>query len=299
MWIIYALLTFACWGIADLFYKIGNKGEGDYNHLKTGVFVGLVMGVHASIYLLYNGISINVSDMIKYLPVSILYISSMIIGYKGLKYLELSISSPIQNTSGVITAILLLIFFKEHYDMPFYIATILIFIGILWLSVIQVKQNKQERENYAKQNKVGKVIIFTIIFPLIYCLLDGAGTFLDGIFLDKKEIITEDVALVCYEYTFLIYGIISFIYLKIKKIKFKMTDDKSKLMAAIFETAGQFFYVFAMGINATISAPIVGSYCILSMLLSRLFLKEKLTKKEYVAIFLVIIGIVILAIMDI
>ena len=51
--------------------------------------------------------------------------------------------------------------------------------------------------------------------------------------------------------------------------------------------------------NATISAPIVGSYCILSMLLSRLFLKEKLTKKEYVAIFLVIIGIVILAIMDI
>ena len=299
MWIIYALLTFACWGIADLFYKIGNRGEENYNHLKTGIFVGLVMGIHATIYLLYNGISISIGDMIKYLPVSLLYIASMVIGYRGLKYLELSISSPIQNTSGVITAILLLIFFKEHYDMPFYVATLLIFIGIFWLSITQVKQNKKERENYIKKNKVGKVIIFTIIFPLIYCLLDGAGTFLDGIFLDKKAIITEDVALVCYEYTFLIYGIISFIYLRVKKVRFKMTSETPKLMAAIFETLGQFFYVFAMGVNATITAPIVGSYCILSMLLSRVFLKEKLTKKEYMAIFLVIVGIIILAIMDI
>lgn len=299
MWIVYALLTFACWGIADLFYKIGNRGDGNYNHLKTGIFVGLVMGVHASIYLLYKGISINVGDIFKYLPVSILYISSMVIGYRGLKYLELSISSPIQNTSGVITAILLLIFFKEHYDIPFYIATILIFIGIFWLSTIQVKQNKKERENYIRQNKVRKVIIFTIIFPLMYCLLDGAGTFLDGIYLDKMEIISEDMALVCYEYTFLIYGIISFIYLKIKKVKFTMISERPKLMAAVFETLGQFFYVFAMGVNATITAPIVGSYAILSMLLSRVFLKEKLTKKEYMAIFLVIIGIVILSIMDI
>ncbi len=51
--------------------------------------------------------------------------------------------------------------------------------------------------------------------------------------------------------------------------------------------------------NATISAPIVGSYCILSMILSRIFLKEKLSLKEYMAIGLVLIGIVILAVMDI
>ena len=45
----------------------------------------------------------------------------MDIGYRGLKYLELSISSPIQNTSGVITALLLILFFKEKYNLPFYI----------------------------------------------------------------------------------------------------------------------------------------------------------------------------------
>ena len=299
MWILYALLTFACWGIADLFYKIGNRGEGDYNHLKTGIFVGIVMGIHASIYMLLNNVDIKIIDILKYLPVSLLYISSMVIGYKGLKYLELSISSPIQNTSGVITAILLLIFFKEQYDMPFYVAAMLIFIGIFWLSIIEIRRNKQERDNYRKNNNAKKIIIFTIIFPLIYCLLDGAGTFLDGIYLDKMSIVSEDNALVAYEYTFLIYAVITFIYLKAKNVKFNLPKEKSKLLAAIFETAGQFFYVFAMAVNATVCAPIVGSYCVLSMLLSRIFLKEKLTKKEYIAIFLVIIGIVILAIMDI
>lgn len=295
----YTLLTFICWGVADLFYKIGNKEEGNYNHLKTGVMVGLVMGIHAIIYLIVKKVDINIMEIIKYLPVSLLYISSMVIGYKGLKYLELSISSPIQNTSGVITAILLMIFFKETFDFPFYIAVVLIFIGILLLSIIQLKEHKKERLTYRRNNKVSKVITFTIIFPLIYCILDGAGTFLDGAYLDKLEIINEDNALVAYELTFAMYALITYIYLKKKKESFKLFKEKPKLAAAIFETGGQFFYVFAMGGNATISAPIVGSYCVLSMLLSRIVLKEKLTKKEYFGIFLVIIGIIILAIMDI
>lgn len=299
MWLLCTLLTFFCWGVADLFYKIGNKDEGEYNHLKTGIFVGLVMGIHATIYLIINHVNVSLIDIIKYLPVSLCYISSMVIGYRGLKYLELSICSPIQNTSGVITAILLLIFFKETLSLPAYIAFILIFIGIFGLSLIQLKENEKERIDYKKNNTFKKILALTIIFPLAYCLLDGVGTFLDAIYLDYGELISEDSALVAYEFTFLIYGVITYIYLIRKGEKLNILGEKSKLAAAIFETAGQFFYVFAMSGSSIIAAPIVGSYCILSMLLSRVFLKEKLTKKEYLAIFLVIIGIVILGILDI
>ncbi len=167
------------------------------------------------------------------------------------------------------------------------------------LSLIELKENKEERKNYKKNNKVKKVITLTILFPLIYCLLDGAGTFLDAIYLDKMELISEDMALVAYEYTFALYALITYIYLRIKKESFHILEEKPKLWAALFETGGQFFYVYAMSGNATISAPIVGSYCVLSMLLSRIVLKEKLSKKEYLGIFLVLIGIVILAILDV
>lgn len=40
-----------------------------------------------------------------YLPVSLLYIISMAMGYIGLRYIELSISSPICNSSGALVAI--------------------------------------------------------------------------------------------------------------------------------------------------------------------------------------------------
>lgn len=299
MQVIATLLTFLFWGIADLFYKLGNRGEGNRNHLKTGVMVGFVMGIHGTYLLLTTHTSIHIIDLIKYLPVSLCYIASMVIGYKGLKYLELSISSPIQNTSGVIVALLFIVFFKEHYDYPFYIAVLSIFIGIIILSIIGLEKNKNERKEFNKKNTFQKILTLTILFPLGYCLLDGLGTFLDGIYLDKLELIGEEASLIAYEYTFAIYGLITFIYLKFKNESFSIIKEKPKLAAALFETAGEIFYVTAMSGNSTIAAPIIGSYCVLSLLLSRVFLKEKLSKREYIAIGLVLIGVIILALLDV
>ncbi|MEE3342562.1 MAG: EamA family transporter [Bacilli bacterium] len=299
MQIFATLLTFLLWGIADLFYKIGNQGDGNRNHLKTGIMVGLVMGLHATYLLFVTHTNIDIMDIIKYLPVSFCYIASMVIGYRGLKYLELSISSPIQNTSGVIVALLFIFFFNEHYDYPFYIALASIFIGVITIAIINLEKSKKERKEFNKKNTFQKILTLTILFPLGYCLLDGLGTFLDGIYLDKLELIGEQASLIAYEYTFALYGLITFIYLKIKKEDFSIIKEKTKLIAAIFETGGEIFYVTAMSGNSTIAAPIIGSYCVLSMLLSRIFLKEKLSIKEYIGIFLVIVGVIILAFLDV
>ena len=293
---LYCLLSFLCWGVADLFYKIGNKNENDkYSHLKTGVIVGYVMGLHATIYMITNNLDINYMDMLKYLPVSLCYIASMVIGYKGLKYIELSISSPIQNTSGVITAILLILFFKESYDLPAYIGILLVFIGILIISIKEYKENR----NFDLKIYKKKITLLAIILPLMYCILDGLGTFLDGIYLDKMELISEDSALLSYEYTFFIYGIINYIYLSFKADKLIIKEDASKTIAAILETAGQFFYVFAMADDSVIGATVIGSYFILSLLLSRIFLKEKLNITKYIGISITSIGIILLLIIGI
>ena len=55
-----------------------------------------------------NGVVINFQIILTYLPVSLLYIVSMALGYLGLRYIELSISSPICNSSGAIVAVLTL-----------------------------------------------------------------------------------------------------------------------------------------------------------------------------------------------
>ena len=74
--------------------------------------------------------------------------------------------------------------------------------------------------------------------------------------------------------------------------------EAPKFLAAISETAGQFAYIYALSANAILSAPLISAYCVLSMVWSRIFLKEKLTKSQYAAIATAVAGIILLGIGD-
>ena len=106
-WFWLSVLALICWSGSDLFSKIGCRDSDDkVSHLKMVVAVGAVMGIHAVIEIFVQGVEIDLPILLTYLPVSLLYILSMAIGYFGLRYIELSVSSPICNSSGAIVAIL-------------------------------------------------------------------------------------------------------------------------------------------------------------------------------------------------
>ncbi|AMW99105.1 DMT family transporter [Rummeliibacillus stabekisii] len=300
MWFLFSILTALAWGGADLFYKKGSNSEDRFSHLKIVVMVGLVMGIHATIFYLYKDIDFHLFDMVKYLPVSFFYIVSMTVGYVGLRYLELSISSPVQNSSGAITAILLFIFFQQDIDWIHILGVIVITVGVIGIAVVEKhEEDKMMRLNQVKVDKKYQLGFMAVSFPIIYALLDGAGTFADGIYLDELKLMSEDTALLAYEYTFFICAVFVYMYLKlIKKESFNVFKERDKGLAAILETTGQFFYVYAMGSYAIIAAPLIASYSIFSVILSRIFLKEKLSPKHYFVIAIVMIGIVILGVAD-
>jgi hypothetical protein len=71
---------------------------------------------------------------VAYLPASVMYILSMTLGYVGLRYIELSISSPICNASGALVAITALIIDgPQDMGAPTLIAVALVCIGALLL----------------------------------------------------------------------------------------------------------------------------------------------------------------------
>ena len=300
MWFVFALITALAWGGADLFYKKGTDPDDKFSHLKIVIMVGLVMGIHATVYMLLKGITFDPFDMIRYLPVSALYILSMTIGYIGLRYIELSIASPVQNSSGAITAILLFIFFPREIGIVEILGIIIITLGVIGIAVLEKQaETAALKSSFTKIDKKYQIGFLAITFPLLYCLIDGLGTFADGIYLDEMKLISEDSALLAYEFTFLICAVATFIFLRfIKKEKIHIFKERDKGFAAILETTGQFFYVFAMSGNAMIAAPLIASYSIFSVILSRIFLKEKLSGKHYIVISIVILGIVFLGIAD-
>lgn len=305
MWFIFALITVIAWGVADLFYKKGANEEDKYSHLKTAMMVGFVMGIHAIIMLIFGDMNYDFINILIYLPVSLMYILSMVVGYFGIRYLELSISSPIQNSSGALTCLLCLIILHQTVDVISGISIISICVGIFLLGVFEKSKQKEYEELNNKKYKIGFI---AFLMPIIYCILDSLGTFLDAFYLENiettflrnvTESTFENVANTSYELTFLICAICIFVFIRfIKKKEIVIKEQKERTMAAVFETLGQFTYVYAMSGAAVIAAPMVASYSIVSIILSRIFLKEKLNHKQYIAVVFVIIGIAMLGIVE-
>ena len=302
MWFWMSLVALICWSGSDLFSKIGCRDADDkYSHLKMVIAVGAVMGLHALYSIFVGGTEINLNIVLTYLPVSALYILSMAIGYLGLRYIELSISSPICNSSGAIVAVLCIMTGGIAGTNPMQlVATALVCIGVVGLGIAEATEDdelrraRQEQSNY----KYAKSLI-AILIPVIYCLLDALGTFADSIVLEK---LNEDSANAAYELTFLFVGIVSFIYVVvIRKDRLIPKREIPKYAGAAFETAGQFAYIYAIADSrhVAMSAPIISAYCVLSVLWSRIFLKEKLTVKHYAAIAVTVVGIVILGFFDV
>ena len=301
MWLFFTLATTLLWGVAELFYKKGSHENEKFGHLKVCVIVGAVMGIHAVITLLTSNIGYNPKNLIAYLPVSLCYIVSMACSYFGIRFIEESLSDPIENTAGAICSILCVIFLGEMISIPVWIAIAIIVVGVVGVSQMERSADVNRSKKLGK-----KLAIIAFLMPFCYALIDALGSFLDIFFLDMETSpligVTEDnielVANVSYELTFAIVGLILFVFMKIKKVKFEMPKQRDKVIAAVCETAGQLTYVYAMSGNGAIAAPILSSVCVVSLVLSRIFLKEKLTKKQYIFIVIIIVGVLMLAVIE-
>ena len=301
MWLWLSLITLLCWSGSDLFSKIGCRdGSDKYSHLKMVIAVGVVMGLHAAFEIFVGGTEISWSVIWTYLPISLLYISSMALGYLGLRYIELSVSSPICNSSGALVAVLTLLFVGgEDYSPLALLAIALVCVGAIGLGVVDATEDPELRAERQKDGnyKYAKSFL-ALALPVAYCILDAAGTFADNRVLETLD---EGSANCAYELTFLAAAAFCFIYVVIiKKDRLVPKMEAPKYFGAICETAGQFAYIYAISDTAhlAMSAPIISSYCAASVLWSRLFLKEKLSWKHYGMICLVVIGIAIMGIFD-
>ena len=259
------------------------------------------MGIHAIFTLLTTDIAYDPRNLIAYLPVSLCYILSMACSFFGIRFIEESLADPIENTAGAMCSILCVLFLGESIAPAVWVAIAVIVFGIIGVSRMEGSADVNR-----KQKLGNKLAIIAFAMPFCYAIIDALGSFLDIFFLEMETSpligITEEnielIANVSYELTFAICGLILFAFMKWKGVKFELPKQKDKALAAVCETAGQLTYVYAMSGNGAIAAPILSCVCVVSLLLSRIFLKEKLTKKQYLFIGIIIVGILMLAVLE-
>ncbi len=310
MWLVIAIIAMLCWSGSDFFSKLGSKPSDKYSHWKMVMAVGFVMGIHA-FYEMATGTTVTMQDIIYYLPASAMYILSMIFGYVSLRYIELSVSSPICNSSGAIAAILCFIVLGQTIDGLSTVGVVIVSLGVVFLGIAEYTEDDEAKaKRQLKANRKYSKSVLAILLPVLYCIIDALGTFFDAVILEEGNTfmtsifhyLDEDVANVAYELTFLFMAIVAFIYVfVIKKQKLgslKLKEEAPKGIGAICETAGQFAYVYALAANPVGAAPIICAYCVISSLWSAIFLKERLSWKHYAALVAVFAGIIIMGVAE-
>ena len=301
MWLFFTLLTTLLWGVAELFYKKGSHEDRKYDHLRVCVLVGAVMGIHAVFTLLTSDITYDPKNLIAYLPVSLCYILSMACSYFGIRFIEESLADPIENTAGAMCSLLCVIFLGDRIAPAVWVAIAIITVGIIGVSYMENSADVNRKQRLGK-----RLAIVAFAMPFCYAIIDALGSFLDIIFLEMETSpligVTEEsielVANLSYEFTWAICAVVLFLFMQWKRVKFELPKQKDKIFAAVCETAGQLTYVYAMSGNGAIAAPIISAVCVVSLILSRIFLKEKLTKKQYLFIAIIIVGILMLAVIE-
>ena len=323
MYFIFALIALLCWSGSDLFSKKGTDEKDPNSHWKVTFAVGLIMGIHFLITLIGGAIidanggpdsvpkfvasllytDFQFMDFVKYLPVAGLYILAMVLGYIGLRYIELSISSPICNCSGSLALLLCAIIFPLigadpiEFDAFTIIGVVAITLGIIGIGVVDSKENQELKElRRQESNRKYTKSFLALLLPIAYLIIDALGTVGDEVFFHFVDI-SDYSANSAFEFTFFLLAIFSFIWVKfVKKDKLFVKKNGDLYIGGLCETIGQVFYMAVMFADYEIGMPIISAYCVVSLLWSRIFLKEKLSWKHYVAIGITFAGIILLGI---
>ena len=252
-----------------------------------------------------------VADNLYLIPLCIFYVIALFFGLLGTKHLEASVVSPLENIDGAIAAIILYIFFlftdsthlTDKIGVVDVIGTGAIVAGIVFLGIQEQKLSKQEM-NLDENKKKHRLGALALIFPIIYNLVDAASMVAMSVTVSgETEVSIPDIDFFFFECVGFTVGAV-FVWLYLLTAKkciynpFKKTE-LTRCGAGLGDILGTMAFTFAVGINPILTAPVTSSYCLVTILLARIFLKERLTRKQYLSVAFVVAGIALIGISEI
>lgn len=314
-WLALTLLCITAWGCTDILYKKSSTYTDSLSHIKCLIWNGVVMAI-VGVFLgfisdTFNSSLAMLSDNIHLIFIGFLYPIALIFGLVGKRHLDASVVSPLENIDGAMAAIILYFYFLLVGDPSIVkglgvldiVATVLILLGIIALGIQEYKLSKQElglSEN-KKRHRLGAL---ALLFPIIYNLVDALSMVMVGITVnDSTENGIPEIDFFIFEsFCFVVVALLAWIYLLCVKKQiynpFKR-QEATKCGAAVCEMGGTFLFILAVAMNPVLTAPVTSAYCLVTIVAARIFLKEKLTRKQYICLAFLVVGIVLLGVSEI
>ena len=318
-WLILTLACIILWGVTDILYKATFYKKDPLSYYKSFVWVGLVMALAGFIMstwsdTLLDSIKMVKDDVLYLIPLCLVYAIAWFFGLLGNKHLDASVVSTIENIDGALVAIIIYYYFLlPGYIHPSYkigvmdvIATVSIIIGVVLIGREEQALMRQEI-NLSEDKKKHRFGALALFFPIIYTLIDvfsiaeigGVGAN-SGIVTRGEEASIPAIDFFIFECAgFALVAICVWLYMMIVKKYIYNPFQEEELIrcgAATGETVGTMAFIFAASINPVLTAPITSLYCLVTIILARIFLKERLNKKQFISLAFLIAGIALFGI---
>ena len=231
------------WGVTDILYKKSLDYSDSLSQYKIFVWIGIVMAPVGVIMAICSETLLDsimmVKDNLYLIPLCVFYAIALFFGLLGIKHLEASVVSPLENIDGAIAAIILYFFFMftgssriiGGIGVMDIIATLSIVAGVVLLGIQEQTLSKQEAHlsEDKKRNRFGAL---ALVFPIIYNLVDAVSMVAVGITgSEETEVAIPDIDFFIFESLgFVAVAICMWLYMLIVK-QYKYDPFKKKAVS--------------------------------------------------------------------
>ena len=267
MGLISGLLTMFFWGIAIFFAALASRKVGNILTLFWMQVFGFLVG---AIYFLFNVNALSFNHVIQFLPtlliIALFQVIAYLAFYKGLQKGQVTLVSPLGASWSLITAILSIIFFREVLRINKLFAILLIMIGIIVISVNlkNLIRNKSLQLLTGVKEGIISMLGWGISLFLLISVTKELGWFLPA-----------------FIFRFLILLLLTTYILYSKKSPLPKTDNfpwSTLLLIGLFDILA--FFTYSLGVSSaygSIVAPVSSANTLVTIVLSMIFLKEKMS----------------------
>jgi drug/metabolite transporter (DMT)-like permease len=279
------LLSMLGWGIADF---LAAKSSRKIGYLPTYFWTQLIAFLIALIYFFLKFPTLNVNNLPQFLlfllSAGILFMVGSLAFYKGFVVGQVSLVSPIGASWTTVTVILSVIFLKEILPINQIVAIILIILGIILVSTNLKEVFKMKKFLLLAGAKEGFIAMLTwgLSLFLIVPVSKTLGWFLPVLMLKLFGLL-------------FLLGYVMWTKQSLR-INFQLSILTLLFFIGFLDLVAFFGYSFGVeGEYASTIAPVAASFPLVTVVLARIFIKEKIVLNQVFGIVGIIMGLILIS----
>jgi len=278
--IFFGIIAMMSWGVSDFFVTKSTRGCDPFRaFLWSQIIALIILFAIFFIFLETPKFSFNIVGLI--LLSAFFTVIANLAFYKSLKVGKVSIVMPVASCWAVVTVLLSLIFLNQSLTQNRVVGVVLAIAGAVLVSFswkdLKKLKNHADGVNYA----VIAALAYGIDFVFIDLMANRIGWF----------------------FPILFTGLVTACFLSVyagmsgKDISFPKKVWHFIILVGILDTVAYLFYSSSVTtVYGAVMAPIAASSPAVSILLAKIFFKEKIEMHQEIGIALVIIGLILLSI---